>query len=174
MSNAVILFFAVYGFLIAERLLELVRARRNEELALQEGGQEFDAGGYRWIVLMHVCWLIALPLEFYLLGGLPGIWIELLSLVVIVELLRLWTLYSLGRYWNTKVIVIPGMRPVKRGPYRWIRHPNYIIVVAELLFIPLLFGCYITCVSFSLLNLAVLARRIPIEEQPSQATGPPL
>ncbi|MCB1165732.1 MAG: hypothetical protein KDK37_03595 [Leptospiraceae bacterium] len=171
MSNAVILFLALYGFLIAERLLELVRARRNEELARQEGGQEFDALGYRWIVLMHVCWLIALPLEFYFIGGLPRIWIWILALVVLVEIMRLWTLYSLGRYWNTKVIVIPGMKPVKRGPYRWLRHPNYLVVVAELLFIPLLFGCYFTCIFFSLLNLVVLARRIRIEEKAWERNG---
>lgn len=83
-----------------------------------------------------------------------------------VQLLRGWILYSLGQYWNTKILVLPGSRMVKKGPYRWIKHPNYLVVALELILLPLMFGAYLTAAIFTLINATLLLKvRIPAEEK---------
>ena len=149
-----------------QRLSELLIARRNEKKVLSEGAVEYDARGYRVIVAMHVFFFISFVAEYYILSkSLNALWPLLLSIIVLAEILRYWAITSLGKYWNTKILVTPGSRLVSKGPYKFIRHPNYLSVVIEIAVVPLLFSCFITSVTFTVLNLLILRRRIRIEER---------
>src|SRR5699024_9972434 len=88
-----------------------------------------------------------------------------LGLFLIAQIVRVWCIYSLGRFWNTKIIVLPNVICIKKGPYKYLRHPNYVIVFVELFSIPLIFGAYVTSIMFPLLHLGLLAIRIPIEDR---------
>ena len=88
----------------------------------------------------------------------------LFAVFIITQLIRYWAIASLGKYWNTRIFVVPGLNLVTNGPYKYIRHPNYIAVIIEIAVIPLIFSCYITAIVFSILNLVTLRRRISIEE----------
>jgi methyltransferase len=153
-------------FLILQRIAELVLAKRNERRLKAEGAVEFDKKGYRVIVSMHVAFFLSLISERVLLGrGLNPYWLPLALLLISAEFLRYWAIYSLGVFWNTKVLVSPNHKIVTKGPYRYLRHPNYIAVAVEIAVIPLIFSCYITAVAFGFLNLILLRRRIGIEER---------
>jgi methyltransferase len=89
----------------------------------------------------------------------------LFLLFLLTQIARIWCIWSLGKYWNTKIIVLPGSPLVKKGPYKYVKHPNYIVVGAELFIIPLLFGAYITAVIFPILHILLLRVRIPCEEK---------
>ncbi len=146
----------------AQRLAELVYARRNARRLLAEGGIEHGAGRYPLMVLLHAVWLAAL---FGLVPpGAPVSW-PLIGVYLVLQAARLWVLASLGRFWTTRVITVPDAPLVRRGPYRWIRHPNYLIVAAEIALLPLAFGAWELALGFSLANAAVLADRIRIEEK---------
>ncbi len=159
------LFIIFLAFLIFQRASELLLARKNEAAARKMGAVEYDVSGYRAIVLMHAAFFLFLVSEYFLLGrALNRHWPELLAIFLLTQALRYWSILSLGKFWNTKILVIPGTRPVTRGPYKYIRHPNYLAVVIEIAVIPLIFSCYITSALFSVINLIVLRRRIRIEE----------
>lgn len=160
------LFWVFIAILIIQRLSELILARRNEKYVRSLGAREYDAKGYKVIVLMHIAFFISLIAEYILLGGaLSTFWQPLITIFLLTQTLRYWAISSLGYYWNTKILVIPEGSAVNRGPYKYIKHPNYIAVVIEITVIPLLFSCYITAVIFTILNLIVLKRRIKIEEK---------
>jgi methyltransferase len=97
--------------------------------------------------------------------GLPAYWPIPLALFLLVQPLRYWVIFSLGEYWNTRVLVVPGTRLVRRGPYRYLRHPNYVVVAVEILTFPLIFGAWVTALIFSILNAALLYVRIREENQ---------
>ncbi|MEO7602193.1 MAG: isoprenylcysteine carboxylmethyltransferase family protein, partial [Sphingomicrobium sp.] len=126
---------------------------------LAAGGQEVAAGHYPLIVLIHAAWLGSL---WWLAPGWP-VSLPLLALFGLVELGRLWVLATLGRRWTTRIIVIPGEALVRRGPYRFVDHPNYLVVAAEIAVLPLVFGLWQVALIFSLLNAAVLWVRIRAE-----------
>ncbi|WP_053366899.1 isoprenylcysteine carboxyl methyltransferase family protein [Bacillus sp. FJAT-27245] len=159
--------FAVFiAFIIFQRVAELIIARKNEKRMKREGALEFGQGHYPWMVLMHAGFFLALILEVWLLGkGLSPLWPILLAAFILAQAGRLWALSTLGKYWNTKIIVLPGANPVRKGPYRFIRHPNYVIVTLELLVVPLLFEAYMTASVFAVLNAIMLSVRIPAEEK---------
>jgi methyltransferase len=158
-------FFLLLLFIILQRAAELALARRNEKILKSQGSIEFDKGGYRVIAAMHVAFFISLICEKIFLDRiLNTYWTLFATLFVGAQVLRLWAIKSLGVRWNTKILVIPGKKLVARGPYKYIRHPNYVAVIAEIAAIPLTFSCYITAAVFSLLNLILLRRRIKIEE----------
>lgn len=144
------------------RLAELMHARRNQARLLARGGFEVGAGHYPLIVLLHAGWLTALFL------GVPEDaspdWM-LLGVLAILQGLRVWIIASLGEYWTTRIITVPGERLSYRGPYRWIRHPNYAVVVAEIAVLPLAFGAWKIALGFSLANAALLAWRISVENR---------
>jgi methyltransferase len=150
----------------AQRLFELVLARRNERRARARGAIERGRGHYLLIVALHVLWLVSTLVESVLRGPeLPTFWPFPLALFLLVQPLRYWAVFSLGESWNTKVLVVPGAKPVRHGPYKYLNHPNYVVVVAEILTFPLIFGAWITALVFTVLNVAVLYVRITEENR---------
>ncbi|MBO0905726.1 isoprenylcysteine carboxyl methyltransferase family protein [Jiella sonneratiae] len=157
---------AILAYVTAQRLFELVVAARNTRRLLESGGYEVGAGHYPAIVALHAAWLAAL---WIFSPGRP-VDLLLLALFVLVQLLRFWTLASIGRRWTTRIIVLPGERLVATGPYRFLPHPNYVVVVCEIFLLPAVFGLWAIAILFSLLNAAVLMIRIPAETSALQRT----
>lgn len=164
MSGA-ILILAV-ALVAVQRLLELLLARRNERRARARGAVERGRDHYPFIVALHSLWLVSTLVEGFLRGPeLPALWPVPLALFLLIQPLRYWALFSLGERWNTKILVVPGARPVRRGPYRYLNHPNYVVVVVEILAFPLIFGAWVTALVFTVLNAAVLYVRIREENR---------
>ncbi|MEH7176615.1 isoprenylcysteine carboxyl methyltransferase family protein [Neobacillus vireti] len=164
-----ILFIIFVSVLIIQRLLELVIARRNEKWMKEQGAIEYGRGHYPFIVLMHVLFFLVLFFETFTFSReISPIWPLFAPVFVVAQLIRIWAISSLGRFWNTKIIVLPNLEVVRKGPYRFIKHPNYLVVTIELLVVPLLFGAYITAGLFTLLNVLMLSIRIPAEEKALQ------
>ena len=159
--------FWIFIIILAfQRISELLLAKRNERIVRSKGAIEYDKKGYLVIVVMHITFFISFILEYFFLSrGLNQYWIVLLTIFICTQFLRYWAISSLGYYWNTKILITPGSKPVQAGPYKYIKHPNYLAVVIEIAVIPLIFSCYITAVLFSLVNLILLKRRIRIEEK---------
>lgn len=151
-------------FVILQRIAELLLARRNEKILKAQGAIEFDKNGYKVIAVMHVAFFISLISEkVFLQSTLNTYWIVFAVLFAGAQVLRYWAIKSLGVYWNTKILVLPNHKLVNTGPYKFLRHPNYIAVIVEIAVIPLIFSCYITSLVFSVINLVLLRRRITIE-----------
>ena len=150
---------AILGFVTAQRLVELPIAKANTRRLIAAGGHEVAPGHYPFIVALHAAWLISL--WWFALGR--SIDLNLLILFGFVELARIWVLRSLGNRWTTRIIIVPGEQLVARGPYRFISHPNYAVVVAEIALLPLVFGLWQIAITFSLLNLVILSIRIRAE-----------
>ena len=150
----------VVGLVAAQRLAELALARRNTRRLLAAGGVETGAGHYPLIVALHAGWLAALIV--LVPADEPVRW-PFLTLYMLLQPIRLWIIASLGQRWTTRIIVLPGAAPVTRGPYRWLRHPNYAIVIAEIALLPLSFGAWAIATIFSVLNTLLLGWRIRIE-----------
>ena len=158
-------FYIFISFIILQRLAELIIAGRNEKSMLAKGAVEFDKDGYKFIVLMHALFFVSLTSEKNFLNrGLNDYWIVLIILFALAQMLRYWSIISLGEFWNTRIIVLKGSKMIKKGPYKFLSHPNYTAVITEIAAIPLIFSCYITAIVFSLLNLFTVRRRIAIEE----------
>lgn len=158
-------FAALYIFLIIQRVLELLWARRNERIVKAKGAVEFDRNGYKSIVFLHVLFFISLFFEkIFFHRELNQLWYIFLIIFILAQFLRYWAIYSLGFYWNTKVLVIPGSKIVNRGPYKFVNHPNYLAVIIEIAVIPVIFSCYYTSLFFTILNILILKRRTKIEE----------
>lgn len=162
-----VLFGGIFSLLVIQRLGELLLAKRNERWMKERGAQEIGQDHYKYIVLLHISFLLAVSVETALRGfSLSIFWTVMLGIFVLAQFLRFWTIKSLGRFWNTKIIVLPDANVVKKGPYRYLKHPNYMIVVLEILSLPLIFSSYITAIVFTLLNGFLLLKvRIPIEEK---------
>ena len=152
---------AILAFVTLQRLVELPLARANTRRLLAARGHEVGAGHYPWIVALHAGWLASL---WWLAPG-RTIDLALLGLFALVELGRLWVLRTLGRRWTTRIIVVPGETPVASGPYRYLRHPNYAVVAAEIALLPLVFGLWQSAVLFTVLNAAMMAVRIGAEDR---------
>lgn len=146
----------------AQRLAEVIRATRNTRALLARGGVEVGGSHYPLFVLLHAAWLAALVI--LVPADAPLSW-PLLALFVALQALRVWVVLSLGPYWTTRVITLPEQPLVRRGPYRFLRHPNYLVVAAEIAVLPMVFGAWEIALIFSLLNGALLAWRIRLEEQ---------
>ncbi|HEX3666606.1 MAG TPA: isoprenylcysteine carboxylmethyltransferase family protein [Rhizomicrobium sp.] len=150
---------AVLGFVTAERVAELALARRNTLRLLKRGAREAAAGHYPLIVALHAAWLGGLWLAAWN-RPLHPLW---LALFAIVQTLRFWVLATLRERWTTRILVLPGAALIRTGPYRYFRHPNYAVVVAEIAILPLVFGLAWYALVFSLLNVFVLFIRITAE-----------
>ena len=163
--NGAVLVLAV-ALVGVQRLIELVLARRNERRARARGAVERGRSHYLFIVALHSLWLLATLIEGLLRGPeLPALWPIPLALFLLVQPLRYWALVSLGERWNTKILVVPGARPIRRGPYKYLSHPNYVVVVVEILTFPLIFGAWVTALVFTVLNAAVLWVRVREENR---------
>ena len=152
---------AVLAFVTAQRLAELIYARRNEARLKALGGQEHGAGHYAWIVTLHTAWLIGL----WLLAASTRPDSTWLLAFIVLQCLRLWVLVTLGRRWTTRIIVLPGAPLISSGPYRLLAHPNYAVVAAEIFVLPMAYGLLVFALLFSGLNASVLAVRIRAEER---------
>lgn len=159
------LFFIVFALVCIQRLIELRIAKQNEVYLKERGAIEFGQSHYPFIVALHILFLCSLLLEYILkTPPLNILWIWLLAIFFLLQISRIWVIKSLGHFWNTKIIVLPNANLVKKGPYRWISHPNYVIVALEIVIIPLIFQAYFTAVIFTILNMIMMLVRIPTEE----------
>lgn len=159
-------FFIVISIVMLQRLVELIVAKRNEKWMRGQGAFEAGAAHYPVMVSMHIAFFISLIAEVFLFDKvLSPVWILFLIIFLVAQVARIWCLTSLGKFWNTKIIILPGADVVRKGPYKWVRHPNYVIVATELLVLPLLFSAYFTAIIFSLLNVWMMSVRIPSEEK---------
>jgi methyltransferase len=160
--------FLVTGVVLVaiQRMLELLYSRRNERRLFARGAVERGSGHYPVIVTIHTLWLVSTLVEGLLRGPEPPAWWPVpLAAFLLVQPLRYWAILSLGENWNTRVLVVPGGKLVRRGPYRYFPHPNYVVVAVEVLTFPLIFGAWITAITFSLLNATVLYVRIRTENR---------
>jgi methyltransferase len=149
----------------AERVVELVLSKRNARLALADGGKEFGREHYPVMVAIHSALLVGCVVEVWALHRpfLPWLGWPMLAVAVLAQVLRWWCITTLGRRWNTLVIVVPGAPLVRRGPYRWLHHPNYVAVVAEGIALPLVHTAWLTALCFTAANAWLLMVRIRVE-----------
>jgi methyltransferase len=152
---------ALLAFVTSQRLSELVLARRNTAQLLAMGAREHAPGHYPLIVAVHTAWLASL---WWLAPGRP-IHVPLLLLFLLLQLGRIWVLRTLGPRWTTRIIVLPGAPLVTGGPFRFVSHPNYLVVIGEIAVLPLVFGLWKVALLFSVLNAVVLAIRIRAEDR---------
>lgn len=161
--------YAVVVLLVAvERLVELVISRRNLAWAMARGGVETGRRHFPVMVALHTALLVACLVEVVALDRpfVPWLGWTMLVVLLLTEATRGWVIATLGRQWNTRVVVVPGMRRVTRGPYRFLRHPNYVIVAAEGVALPMIHTAWVTALVFTVLNAALLLLwRIPAEER---------
>lgn len=145
----------------AQRLLELLYARHNERRLRAAGATEAGAAQYPLIVGLHAAWLAAL----FAAAGEATISWPLVAVFGLLQILRIWIIVALGRYWTTRILTLPGAPLVAGGPYRLCRHPNYLVVAAEIAVLPLAFDAWRVAVAFSLVNGLLLAWRIRVEDE---------
>lgn len=153
--------YVIMAFVTAQRLAELVIDRRNTARLLANGAWEAGARHYPVMVAMHAAWLAAL---WFTVGDRP-VNLALLAVFAVLQLLRVWVLATLGPRWTTRIIVTRGLPLVKKGPFRFLRHPNYTVVTAEIAVLPLVFGLVWIAVLFTVLNAAMLYVRIGAENR---------
>lgn len=158
------LFTLFIGFIIALRIVELIIARSNEKWMRAQGAIEYGQAHYPFIVALHSLFFVSLIVE-YSLSDKQHLYPILILVYMIVVTIKFWVIGSLCKYWNTKILRIPNAVLVKKGLYKYIKHPNYVLVVAELLLIPLCFQLYVTAIVFGLLNALMLRIRIKEENR---------
>ena len=159
-------FTLLVGAVAVERLAELVVSRRNLAWSLARGGTEHGTGHWPFMVVLHTGLLVGAVVEVAVADRpfLPWLGWPMLALVVASQALRWWCIRTLGPRWNTRVVVVPGLPLVHRGPYRWLSHPSYVAVVVEGVALPMVHTAWVTAVTFTALNLPLLAVRIRAEE----------
>jgi methyltransferase len=156
---------ALLIFVTLQRLAELMHAQRNTKALLAKGGHEFGAGHYPFMVVMHAAWLIGL----WIFGFSQPINIVWFVIFMLLQLLRIWVLATLGERWTTRIVVLPQAPRIVSGPYRFLSHPNYVIVIGEIAVLPLAFGLPLFALVFSVLNAAMLTVRIRAENRALRA-----
>jgi methyltransferase len=160
-------FILFISFVILLRIGELLLSKRNERWLLQNGAVEYGKKHYPFIVMLHVLYIISLIFE-YSLQQIVSYSLFFIVLYFALIAFKVWVILSLGKFWNTKIYHIPNVPLLKQGPYNYIRHPNYIIVIAEIAVIPLAFHLYYTAIIFTLLNTIMLFVRIKEENKALQ------
>jgi len=167
MRTSETLFLLLVAAVAGARLLELRLAERNRRALQARGGIEAGASHYPWMVALHALFLACAPLEVLVLRRpfRPLLAAAMLALLLAAMTLRYAAIRALGERWTTRILVVPGLAPVTAGPYRWLRHPNYLAVGLEILALPLVHGAWLTAALFSGLNLLLLRTRIRAEER---------
>jgi methyltransferase len=157
---------ALVGVVAVMRLVELAVSRRHIARLKGRGAVEVGRSHYPWMVVVHTSFLAACVVEVWLLNRpwVPPLGFAMLALLVGAAALRCWVIVTLGDRWSTRVLFVPGEAPVVSGPYRWLRHPNYLAVVVEFVALPMVHTAWLTAVVFSVANGLVLRARIPVEE----------
>lgn len=157
-------FILFISFVILLRIGELILARSNEKWLLQNGAVEYGQKHYPFMVALHTLFFVSLIIEYSLVGtGYYNLFLLILFFILIV--FKAWVIFSLGKFWNTKIYRAPNFPLIKKGPYKYLKHPNYIIVIAEIAIIPLIFQLYFTALIFTLLNGVMLFYRIKEENE---------
>ncbi|MEM7445761.1 MAG: isoprenylcysteine carboxylmethyltransferase family protein [Pseudomonadota bacterium] len=155
--------FHILLLLVAiQRIAELAYAKRNEQKLREQGGIEIGASHYPLFIVLHGSWLIALAVFVPLHA--PISWV-LVAVFVLLQAGRVWVITSLGPYWTTRIITVPDVPLIRSGPYRWLKHPNYLVVAFEIPVLPLVAGQVWLAVLFGFANLALLGWRIRVEDQ---------
>ena len=152
---------AILAFVTWQRIAELALSQRNTRRLLARGAYEVAPEHYPFLVLLHSSWLAVL----WFFGPGPPIHLVPLALFLILQLARVWVIATLGERWTTRIIILPGAPLITSGPYRWVNHPNYLIVIGEFAVLPLVFGLPAVAIVFSLLNAAILFVRIRAENR---------
>ena len=152
---------AVLTFVTLQRLAELWLSQRNTKRLLARGAYEVDPGHYPFLVTLHAAWLAVL----WIFGPGPPIEIVPLILFAVLQIARIWVIVTLGERWTTRIIVLPDRPLVTTGPYRWVNHPNYLIVIGEFAVLPLVFNLPVVAIVFSILNGLLLWVRIRDENK---------
>ncbi|WP_226579208.1 isoprenylcysteine carboxyl methyltransferase family protein [Halobacillus litoralis] len=161
-----IFLWMIFAFLIFQRLGELALANRNRKWMIDRGAKEWGEGHYFLFILLHSLFFLSVIVEFiWTPYSMHPVFYGALAFFFILQILRVWCISTLGKRWNTRILVLPEEEPIRRGVYRYIKHPNYVIVFFELLVIPVLFHAYVTALVFPFLHLLVLTVRIPVEEE---------
>ncbi|MED1562273.1 isoprenylcysteine carboxyl methyltransferase [Alkalihalobacillus alcalophilus ATCC 27647 = CGMCC 1.3604] len=158
------------GSVMLQRVLELIIANRNKRWIEDQGGFEVGKEHYPFLVLLHVGFFLSLFSEIAVTQPEMMKWTAIpFCLFIIAQVVRVWALSSLGRFWNTRIMILPGARVVTKGPYHFMRHPNYMVVAVEIISLPIIFQAYWTAFLFTVLNGVVLSIRIKEEERALQA-----
>jgi methyltransferase len=157
----ILIAYLIIALVVLQRGGELMLANRNTRKLKAQGAVEIGAEHYRLIVLLHMAWLLAV---LWLLPAPLVIYWGWIAVFVLLQAARVWVIASLGPYWTTRIISVPGVPLVKRGPYRFVRHPNYLVVAGEILVLPLAFGEIAVAIVFTIANAAVLYWHIRQEE----------
>jgi methyltransferase len=167
-------FTVLVGLVGLERVAELVVSRRNAAWSLRHGGVETGRGHYPVMVLLHTGLLVGMLVEAWVRRPDVAPWLAypMVALVVASQALRWWCIATLGRRWNTRVIVVPGLSLVRSGPYRFFSHPNYVAVVVEGVALPLVHACWLTAVLFTATNAVLLTFRLRVENAALASTSP--
>lgn len=165
-------YLAILALLSVQRFVELCISRRNANRVLADGGLESGEGHYRAMVAMHAAWLLACAAESIAIPRTisPILSTGALAMAAGAQALRYWAIWTLGPRWNTRIIVIPGAAPVTSGPYRYLRHPNYLAVMIEIAAVPLIRANWYTAIGFLIANAIMMTVRIPVEER-AMGTG---
>ncbi len=166
MVSSIARYLAFLALLAAERIFELALSRRNGRIAFARGAREVGRGHFRVMAIFHTLFLLSCAAEAVLLGRrFPGaLGLAALGGALCAQGLRYWAIATLKERWNVRIIFVPGAAPVTAGPYRFIRHPNYLAVAMEMVCVPLVHGCWLTALVFSAGNAALLTVRIRAEE----------
>lgn len=162
-----IAYVVLVALVAVERMAELVVSKRHAAWAFARGGMEYGRRHYPVMAAVHAALLVSCVVEVAVADRpfVPWLGWPMLALVILTQGMRWWCIATLGRQWNTRVIVVPGMPLVTSGPYRWLRHPNYVAVAVEVAALPLVHTAWVTALVFSAANAALLAVRIPVESR---------
>lgn len=162
-----IAYVVLVGLVALERLAELVVSKRHATWAFARGGVEYGERHYPFMAAVHAALLVSCVVEVAVADRPFIAWLgwPMLGLVLLTQALRWWCVATLGKQWNTRVIVVPGVPLVTSGPYRWVQHPNYIAVIVEVAALPLVHTAWVTALVFSAANAVLLAVRIPVESR---------
>ena len=160
-------FLLFITFLILLRSRELLHSKRNEIWLLQNGAVEYGNNHYRYIVVLHVVFIISMIIE-YSIQQSHSFNLFFITLFFLLLAFKIWVILALGKFWNTKIYRIPDLPLIRKGPYLYFKHPNYMIVIAEIAVIPLVFHLYYTAITFTLLNAIALSVRIKEENKALQ------
>ncbi|MFN3561855.1 MAG: isoprenylcysteine carboxyl methyltransferase family protein [Chloroherpetonaceae bacterium] len=166
MGAHMIALWVMIFILAVQRIAELFISKRNEVWLKSQGGYEVGAEHYKYMVLLHITWFLAMIGEHYIRHtSLSPLWQIWLGVIAIAQVGRYSVITTLGKFWNTRIIVVPNAPLVKSGLYRFIKHPNYWIVGTEIAVVPLVFELYITSLIYTILNAIMLFVRIRVEEK---------
>ena len=154
----------ILGIVIVQRLCELVYAGRNARRLLANGGRESGARHYALFAVLHVAWIVTIAVVAWRTPNVRVDW-TLIGFYALLQIARIWIIGTLGARWTTRVITLPGVPAIRTGPYRYLRHPNYAVVIMEIAILPLAFGQIAVAIVFSILNATLLWYRVSIEDR---------